>query len=380
VGAPISRLGATVCAVTTLELLLLVVAVAVTVVAVTLGVALVRARRSRPRHQDTRLPFAEDVELRPRIAIVVNPTKELERAETRRTVAAICAEAGWAEPTWWETTADDPGAGQTRAAVRSGADVVCALGGDGTVRMVGGALAGTGVPLGILASGTGNLLARNLSLPLDLPSAVRVALSGADRPMDVGRCVLDVSGEDEQPQELAFLVMAGLGFDAAIMADVADELKERIGYLAYVAAGARNLRGPQMRVRLAYDDEEPITRRVRTVLAGNVGRIGGGITLMPDARVDDGYLDILTLSPHGVVGWTAVAVRVFSRRRTGHERVEHRRCRRLRITVDDPQPVQVDGDVVAEGVRSIEVHLDRLALIVRAPEAETPEPADSTAS
>ena len=106
------------------------------------------------------------------------------------------------------------------------------------------------------------------------------------------------------------------------------------------------------------------------MLAGNVGRIGGGIALMPDARIDDGYLDTLTLSPHGVVGWTAVAGRVLTRRRTGHRLVEHRRCRRLRVTVEDPQPVQVDGDVVAE-VRSLEIHLDRLALTVRLPEEAT---------
>jgi diacylglycerol kinase (ATP) len=148
---------------------------------------------------------------------------------------------------------------------------------------------------------------------------------------------------------------------------VQDAMKERLGYFAYVAAGARNLRGPQMRVRLAFDGQEPVARRVRTVLAGNVGRIGGGINLMPDARVDDGYLDTLTLSPRGVVGWTAVAGQVLTRRRGGHERVEHRRCRTLRITTDGPQPVQVDGDVVAE-VRAVEMRLDRLALVVRVPE------------
>jgi diacylglycerol kinase family enzyme len=364
--------------VTALEVTLLVVAVAAAALAALLAVALLRTRgQRRLRHQDTRLPFAEDVELRPRIAVVVNPTKVEDLAVTQQVVAAICTEAGWATPTWYETTADDPGEGQTRAAVRAGADVVCAFGGDGTVRVVGSTLAGTGVPLGVIPAGTGNLLARNLSLPLDLHSAVRVALSGRDMPIDVGRCSLDVTGEDEQPRELAFLVMAGLGFDAAIMADVQDAMKERIGYLAYVAAGARNLRGPQMRVRLSFDGEPPIARRVRTVLAGNVGRIGGGINLMPAAEADDGYLDTLTLSPHGVVGWTAVAGRVITRRRSGHERVEHRRCRRLRITTDDPEPVQVDGDVVAE-VRAMDIRLDRLALVVRAPEPAQalPPPAD----
>jgi diacylglycerol kinase (ATP) len=353
--------------VTTLEVTLLIAALAALALAVVLGLALQRVRRTRTRHQDTRLPFATDVELRPRIAVVVNPTKVVDLAVTQRVVAAICAEAGWTEPTWYETTVEDPGEGQTRAALKWGADVVCALGGDGTVRVVGATLAGTGVPLGVIPAGTGNLLARNLSLPLELHAAVRVALSGRDLPIDVGRCVLDVTGEDEQPRQLAFLVMAGLGFDAAIMADVQDAMKERIGYLAYVAAGARNLRGPQMRVRLAYDDEPPIARRVRTVLAGNVGRIGGGINLMPEARADDGLLDTLTLSPHGVVGWTAVAGRVLTRRRSGHERVEHRQCRRLRITIDDPQTVQLDGDVITE-VRALDLSLDRLALVVRAPE------------
>jgi diacylglycerol kinase (ATP) len=363
--------------VTTVELVLLIVAVAVSVVAVALGILLQRARgRARPRHMDTALPFAQDVELRPRIAIVVNPTK-VDLPFARRTVAAICAEAGWAEPTWLLTTRADPGEVQAREAVRGGADVVCAFGGDGTVRVVGTALAGTGVPLGVLPAGTGNLLARNLGLPLDdLSAAIRVALSGRDMPVDVGRCLLDVTGEDEYPRQLSFLVMAGLGFDAAIMAGVEEAMKERLGYLAYVAAGARNLRGPRMRVRLKYDDDEPITRRVRMVLAGNVGRIGGGITLMPDARIDDGILDTVTLSPRGVVGWTAVAGRVLTRRRTDHRLVEHRRCQRLHITIDEPQPVQVDGDVVAE-VRSIELFLDPLALIVRMPEfGSIPTPAD----
>jgi diacylglycerol kinase (ATP) len=360
----------------TRELVLLIVAVALVVLAVALGIALVRARRARPQHQDTRLPFAEDTELRPRMAVVVNPTKVPDLPAARRIVADVCAEAGWADPTWWETTSDDPGHGQTEAAIRSDADVVCAFGGDGTVRVVGATLAGSGVPLGVLPAGTGNLLARNLFLPLDdLAAAVKVALSGRDLAIDVGRCVLDMSGEDERPLELSFLVMAGLGFDAAIMADVQEGMKDRLGWLAYVAAGARNLRGPQMKVSLSYDGGAPITRRVRTVLAGNVGRIGGGIALMPDARIDDGFLDTLLLSPHGVVGWTAVAGRVLTRRRSGHRLVEHRRCRRLRVAVEDPQPVQVDGDVMAE-VRSLEIHLDRLALTVRLPEEATlPDPA-----
>ena len=167
--------------------------------------------------------------------------------------------------------------------------------------------------------------------------------------------------------------MAGLGFDAAIMADVQDGMKDRLGWLAYVAAGARNLRGPQMRVQLTYDDEEPDhppgpdragrqRRADRRRDHADAGR--------PDRRRLPGHPDPVAargrrLDGGGGPGADPAAYRA--------RRVEHRRCRRLRITVDEPQPVQVDGDVVAE-VRSVEIRLDRLALIVRMPEPTEPRP------
>ena len=119
----------------------------------------------------------------------------------------------------------------------------------------GPSLAGTDVPLGLLPAGTGNLLARNLPVPhADLDAALAVALTGPTRRIDVGRAEIDVSGEDEAPRGETFLVMAGLGFDAEVMASVEHGLKERMGWWAYVVAGVRNLRGRQTRVTLRLDE------------------------------------------------------------------------------------------------------------------------------
>lgn len=306
---------------------------------------------------------------RRRVAVVVNPTKFSDVEAARRQVAATCRSAGWSEPLWLETTAEDPGRGQARAAVEAGVDLVCALGGDGTVRMVAENLVHSGVPLGLLPQGTGNLLARNLGLPLDdLDAALRIALTGVDRQIDVGRVVFDVSGEDQDPTERVFLVMAGLGFDAAMMAGVTEQLKARVGWLAYVFSGLTNLGGESVRVRMSADSGPEITRRVRTVLIGNCGRLTGGIVLIPDAEVDDGWLDVVALSPRGVVSWASMATRVLSRRE--HRRIGRRRCREVKLRSDQPQQAQLDGDPVGM-VRAIRARVDRGALVVRVPAPAT---------
>jgi len=315
-------------------------------------------------------PFADPPQNRPRAAVVANPTKfEDGTAEVRRQVEVACAEAGWATPLWLETTAEDPGVSQTRQALEAGVDVVVACGGDGTVRTVGEALAGSGTPMGLLPTGTGNLLARNLDTDVtDVPTSMRIALTGRDRPVDVGWVTaVEPSGEEKQrPEEQAFLVMAGMGFDAAIMANAPEALKARVGPVAYMISGARQLRGKQARVRLEVDDAEPVNRRVRTVVVGNCGKLLGGLVLMPDAEVDDGWLDVVTISPRGIAGWAAVAVRVISRRRRGHRRVEHWRAKELVIRSEGPQPAQLDGDAIGDAVE-LRMRVDPGALLVRVP-------------
>jgi len=298
-------------------------------------------------------------------AIIVNPTKFDNLDAVREQVTKGCLAGGWEEPLWVETTEQDPGTGQARQAVLDGATLVCPLGGDGTVRAVAAALVGTETPLGLLPGGTANLLARNLSLPTDsLDDALKVALTGQNKRIDVGRLTVKFPGEHARTERHIFLIMAGIGFDAAIMADAPERLKKTVGPLAYTFSGAKNLRGPQFKVRVKIDDDPEFSRRTRSVVIGNCGKITGGLVLLPQAQVDDGWLDAVLLSPVGVVGWVALAGRVVSRKRKGHERVDHHRLRSMTIRCEQPEALQIDGDSVGRA-RSLSATVDPLALIVR---------------
>ncbi|HVL84046.1 MAG TPA: diacylglycerol kinase family protein [Pseudonocardia sp.] len=304
-------------------------------------------------------PLVAEPADRPLAAVVVNPTKA--GPATRRRITEVCARLGWAEPLWLETTVADPGTGQARAAVERGADVVLACGGDGTVRYVAEVLAGTGVAMGLVPAGTGNLLARTLGTPTDVGEAAELALTGDDRAIDVGRVRVDGA-----EAERAFLVMAGTGFDAAIMATTPEALKVRVGPLAYVIAGLRAMRGQRTRVTLSMDGGPPLRRRSRTVVVGNCGALLGGLVLMPAAAIDDGRLDVVNLAPKGLPGWVAVAARVVTRRRRGHPRLEHWQVRSLVVTAEAPQPSQLDGDPIGDA-RELRVRVEPGALVVRVP-------------
>jgi diacylglycerol kinase (ATP) len=341
-----------------------VVLVAVLPVVGVLGFAFVVGRTA---HEETHALSAEP-EDRPLPAVVANPTKA--EPDTRRQMSSVCTSLGWAEPLWLETTVEDPGTGQAHQAVEQGADVVLACGGDGTVRAVAEALAGTGVAMGLVPAGTGNLLARTIGTPQDVAAATRVALAGDDRKIDVGRVRVDDSAD-----ERVFLVMAGTGFDAAIMANTPEKLKVRVGPLAYVISGFRAMRGRRTRVTLTFDDEPPLRRRTRTVLVGNSGTLLGGLVLMPRATIDDGLLDVVNIAPSTFVGWLAVAVRVITRRRGGHERVEHWQARAIIIESDAPQPSQLDGDPIGDVTR-LEIRVDPATLVMRVPVPPSPDAPD----
>ena len=325
-----------------------------------------RFGRRRPPREHFRPEGAEKPEVPKRVsAIIVNPTKFDDVEAVRAQVTKGCLAAGWDRPLWIETTAKDPGTGQTRQAIKDGATLICPLGGDGTVRAVAAALVGTEIPIGLLPGGTGNLLARNLNLPVDsIEDALKVALTGQNKRVDVGRLVVDKSGEHETPEEHIFLIMAGIGFDAKIMADAPEGLKNKVGPLAYTLSGVKNLRGAQFKVRMKIDQDPEFSRRARSVVIGNCGKLTGGLVLMPEAEVDDGWLDAVILSPTGIVTWAAVAGRVISRKRKGHERVDHHRLQSMTIRCDRPEEVQVDGDTIGKA-RAVSATIDPLSLVVR---------------
>ena len=300
-----------------------------------------------------------------RAAVVVNPVKLDDPGKFRVTVDAALAEHGWTDPMWLETTPEDPGQGQARAAAEGGAGLVLACGGDGTVTAAAAGLAGTGIPLAVIPLGTGNLLARNLGLPIDLGEALTVALTGRDRQLDAG--VANGS---------LFLTMAGLGLDAKMLASTSEQVKQRLGWGAYLAAALRHLWDRPMRVSLRTDAGPPLRRRASEVIVGNVGTLQGGLALLPDAQPDDGRLDLVVLTAWGGVGWLAVALHMLLRYSGPTFQVVRRTFAELRIDTDRAQLWELDGEVMGR-TRQLVITVRPGALVVRVP-AEVSAPGGRT--
>jgi diacylglycerol kinase family enzyme len=160
--------------------------------------------------------------------------------------------------------------------------------------------------------------------------------------------------------------MAGIGLDAEVVAATPRLLKRRAGWLAYAAAGAAHLPGRGERFTVRLDGDEPLARRARCVVVGNAGLLPGGFTLLPQARLDDGLLDVGILAPAGPAGWLRVAHRVLTGSGRGGRPLERHQARRVEISAETELPREVDGEVITPG-RSLTVTLLRRALTVRVP-------------
>jgi diacylglycerol kinase (ATP) len=241
---------------------------------------------------------------------------------------------------WYEVPKSRKAPKKARRAVAEGAQLVLVWGGDGMVQRCVDALAGSGVPVAILPAGTANLLAANLGIPEDLAEAVRIALHGERRRLDLGT----VNGEH-------FAVMAGVGFDAELIAGADRGAKDRLGRLAYVRSGVRSVRGGTTEMRVEVDGSPWFTGEASCVLLGNVGRITGGIPAFDDAEPDDGYLEVGVATADGALQWARTLGRMALGRSADSPFVRITRARKVDVRLADPMRYELDGGARDEVTR-----------------------------
>ena len=288
-----------------------------------------------------------------RACVILSPTAgRAVPVSTLREHLRPLVEAGWEVRI--EVT-DRPGGATAIAemAVNAGYDLVVAAGGDGTVSEALQPLVGTDVVLGVLPLGTGNVWAREVGIPLDLPGAVRVLLEGRVRRVDVGR-----AGHRN------FLLMAGIGFDAAVTRQIDPRRKRRLGMIAYLVAGvavAFSFIGHKVQLNV---DGVRRTYRALLIVIGNSRRYGGDVSLTAEARIDDGLLDVCVFKGTGLVEVAWHLISVLLGRHVHDPGVDYLRARRLTVVSDSPLPVQVDGDTIGETPMAFTVRARSLNVLV----------------
>jgi diacylglycerol kinase (ATP) len=290
------------------------------------------------------------------VAVVAHAAKTLDGGlpELRRALER----AGVAAPLWYEVPKAKKAPAQVERALDEGAELVFAWGGDGTVRRCIDVIAGSDARLAVVPAGTANLFATNLGIPRDIEEAVAIGLRGDTRRLDVGRF------ERER-----FAVMAGAGFDAAMIRG-ADDLKSRIGRAAYLWSGARNLRAEAFDAEITVDGADWYEGPASCVLVGNLGDVFGGIDVFPDARPDDGLLELGVVTAQGLAQWGRTLVRTAVGDPNRSPFVRTTKAKKLKAKLSRKVLYELDGGDRSK-VKSFKVRVEPGALNVCVPTRET---------
>ena len=293
----------------------------------------------------------------PKIAVIAHRKKQLRGNGPEALRSALFA-AGVEDPLWFEVNKSRKAPKKAAKALAEKPDLVLVWGGDGMVQRCVDALAGSGVPVGLLPAGTANLLASNLGIPEELEPALRVALDGPTRSLDLG----EIEGEH-------FAVMAGVGFDATLVGGADRKAKAKLGRLAYVRSGLAGIRGPLVQARVTVDGHDWYRGPVSCVLLGNVGRITGGIPAFDDAEPDDGLLEVGVATASGALQWARTLGRMALGRSEKSPFVKITRGRKIAVKLDSALPVELDGGERGE-VRRFTARVAPGALTVHVPEQD----------
>jgi diacylglycerol kinase (ATP) len=241
---------------------------------------------------------------------------------------------------------------------------VIAWGGDGTVQRCIDVLARTGVPLAIAPAGTANLLATHLEIPTDLEKVVAIALGDMRRTLDVGV----VNGEH-------FAVMAGAGFDAEMLAEADGGLKDKVGRVAYLWTGAKQLRATPVPTTIKIDGATWFDDVTSCILVGNVGNLFGGLEAFDDARPDDGMLELGVVTAEKPMEWARTIARTAVGTTARSPFVQMTRARTIEVTLGKKVLYELDGGD-REEVKKLKFEVEPGAIeICVPPPADAPDAA-----
>jgi diacylglycerol kinase (ATP) len=292
-----------------------------------------------------------------KVAVIAHSGKTLGGGlpELRR----VLGTAGVKDPFWAEVPKSRKAPAQVRRALDKGAELIFAWGGDGMVQRCIDVLAGTGVTLAIIPAGTANLFATNLGIPKDIEQAVEVGLHGVRRRLDVGR----FNGE-------RFAVMAGAGFDAAMIRDAGEGgLKERLGRVAYVWTGSKNLRSKPFRADIKVDGADWYDGKASCILVGNVGKLFGGVEAFEDARPDDGKLELGVVTAEGLIEWGRILARTAAGSASASPFVQTTKASSVKVKLNRKVLYELDGGDRTK-VKTFKVKAEPDAITVCVPKDE----------
>jgi diacylglycerol kinase (ATP) len=251
-------------------------------------------------------------------------------ADLRKTLSTY----GIDDPLWREVPKSRFIPEQVEKLLEDGVDLLFVWGGDGTVQHVIDAAVGTSVTLAILPAGTANLFATNLGIPKDVEEAVKVGLHGSRRQLDVGRINREHFG-----------VMAGTGLDALMIRDADAGLKDKVGRVAYVWTGAKNVQKTSVKMRIEVDGKKWFDGKASCLLIGNLGDVIGGIAAFSDAQPDDGILNVGVVTASGAMDWVRTLGRSAVGDVEGSPFVETTSGLSIEVRLQKAIPYEIDGGV-----------------------------------
>jgi diacylglycerol kinase (ATP) len=262
---------------------------------------------------------------------------------------------GVADPLWVEVPKSRFATKQVERLLEEGIELLFVWGGDGMVQQCIEGMAGSDTALAIVPAGTANLLATNLGIPQDIERAVSIGLGGERRKLDVGR----FNGE-------RFAVMAGAGFDAAMIREADGGLKDKLGRVAYVWTGSQNLRAKPFKAKIAVDGVPWYAGQASCILIGNVGRLFGGVEVFEDARPDDGRLEIGVVNADGIADWARTLARTVAGQAERSPLVQATSAKTIKVQLNRKVLYEVDGGD-REKVKSFKVKVQPGAITICVP-------------